>query len=228
LLILTFMSRLCFSNALCALLMALLAPFHSQAQSADAGSVAPLAPNAVTKALPLPPAISPAIAWSTLSAEQKMALAPLETTWGQLSAGHQRKWIALSTNHPQMTADEKDKLQARMVQWATLSPKERQQARLNFAHTKKIPSDGRAATWETYQALSDEEKKAFAQSAPKKPAGAAVAAKPVPAQKLAEVPVTRKTPAPVTDDKNSTPLLNRNTLLPQLAKPKAAAQAPAN
>ena len=208
--------------------MALLAPFHSQAQSADAGSVAPLAPNAVTKALPLPPAISPAIAWSTLSAEQKMALAPLETTWGQLSAGHQRKWIALSANHPQMTADEKDKLQARMVQWATLSPKDRQQARLNFAHTKKIPSDGRAATWETYQALSDEEKKAFAQSAPKKPAGAAVAAKPVPAQKLAEVPVTRKTPAPVTDDKNSTPLLNRNTLLPQLAKPKAAAQAPAN
>ena len=208
--------------------MGLLAPFHSQAQSADAGSVAPLAPNAVTKALPLPPAISPAIAWSTLSAEQKMALAPLETTWGQLSAGHQRKWIALSTNHPQMTADEKDKLQARMVQWATLSPKQREQARLNFAHTKKIPSDGRAATWETYQALSDEEKKAFAQSAPKKPAGAAVAAKPVPAQKLAEVPVTRKTPAPVTDDKNSTPLLNRNTLLPQLAKPKAAAQAPAN
>ena len=208
--------------------MALLAPFHSQAQSADAGSVAPLAPNAVTKALPLPPAISPAIAWSTLSAEQKMALAPLETTWGQLSAGHQRKWIALSANHPQMTADEKDKLQARMVQWATLSPKQREQARLNFAHTKKIPSDGRAATWETYQALSDEEKKAFAQSAPKKPAGAAVAAKPVPAQKLAEVPVTRKTPAPVTDDKNSTPLLNRNTLLPQLAKPKAAAQAPAN
>ena len=208
--------------------MALLAPFHSQAQSADAGSVAPLAPKAVTKALPLPPAISPAIAWNTLSADQKMALAPLETTWSQLSAGHQRKWIALSTNHPQMTADEKDKLQARMVQWATLSPKDRQQARLNFAHTKKIPSDGRAATWETYQALSDEEKKAFAQSAPKKPAGAAVAAKPVPAQKLAEVPVTRKTPAPVTDDKNSTPLLNRNTLLPQLAKPKAAAQAPAN
>ena len=208
--------------------MALLAPFHSQAQSADAGSVAPLAPNVVTKALPLPPAISPAIAWSTLSAEQKMALAPLETTWGQLSAGHQRKWIALSANHSQMTADEKDKLQARMVQWATLSPKQREQARLNFAHTKKIPSDGRAATWETYQALSDEEKKAFAQSAPKKPAGAAVAAKPVPAQKLAEVPVTRKTPAPVTDDKNSTSLLNRNTLLPQLAKPKAAAQAPAN
>jgi hypothetical protein len=228
LLIFTFMSRLCFSNALCALLMALLAPFHSQAQSADAGSVAPLAPKAVTKALPLPPAISPAIAWNTLSADQKMALAPLETTWSQLSAGHQRKWIALSANHPQMTADEKDKLQARMVQWATLSPKDRQQARLNFAHTKKIPSDGRAATWETYQALSDEEKKAFAQSAPKKPAGAAVAAKPVPAQKLAEVPVTRKTPAPVTDDKNSTPLLNRNTLLPQLAKPKAAAQAPAN
>lgn len=214
--------------ALGALCIALLTTFHARAQVADAGPVAPLTAKAAAKALPLPPAISPAIAWNTLSADQKLALAPLESSWVQLSPGHQRKWIALSANHPQMTPDEKDKLQARMVQWSTLSPKEREQARLNFAHTKKIPTDGRAATWETYQALSDDEKKAFAQSAPKKPPGAAIAAKPVPAQKLAEVPVTRKTPAPVTDDKNATPLLNRNTLLPQRAKPRAAAQAPAN
>ena len=215
-------------NAHGALLIALFIPFASQAQTADVGPTAPLTPKAAGKTLPLPPAISPTVAWNTLTADQKMALAPLATTWGQMSAGHQRKWIALSANHPQMSADEKDKLQARMVQWAALSPKEREQARLNFANTKKIPSDGRAATWETYQALSDEEKKAFAQSAPKKPSGAAVAAKPVPAQKLTEVPVTRKTPPPVTDDKNSTPLINRNTLLPNLPRPKASASAAAS
>jgi len=212
-------------NALGVLLIALFLPFASQAQTADVGPTAPLTPKAASKTLPLPAAISPKVAWNTLSADQKIALASLEASWGQLSAGHQRKWIALSANHPQMTADEKDKLQARMVQWAALSPKEREQARLNFANTKKIPSDGRTATWETYQALSDEEKKAFAQSAPKKPSGAAVAPKPVPAQKLAEVPVTRKTPPPVADDKNSTPLINRNTLLPHLARPKASAAA---
>ena len=214
-------------NALCALLIALFLPFASQAQSTEVGTAAPLTPKAAGKTLPLPPAMLPTVAWNTLSAEQKIALAPLEATWGQLSAGHQRKWIALSANHPQMTADEKDKLQARMVQWAALSPKQREQARLNFANTKKIPSDGRVATWETYQALSDEEKKAFAQSAPKKPSGAAVAAKPVPAKKLAEVPVTRKTPPPVTDDKNSTLLINRNTLLPYIARPQASASAAA-
>lgn len=227
-LIFTFMPRTCSLPALAALCVALFAPFHSQAQVADAGPVAPLTTKAAAKALPLPPAISPAIAWNTLNADQKTALAPLESSWVQLSPGHQRKWIALSANHPQMSADEKDKLQARMVQWATLSPREREQARLNFAHTKKIPADGRAATWETYQSLSAEEKKALAQSAPPKPAGAAVAAKPVPAQKLAEVPVTRKTPAPVSDTKSSTPLLNRNTLLPHVQKPRAVASAPAN
>ncbi len=209
------------------MLIALFLPFSSQAQSTDVGTATPLTPKAAGKTLPLPPSMSPTVAWNTLSADQKTALAPLATTWGQMSAGHQRKWIALSANHPQMTADEKDKLQARMVQWAALSPKEREQARLNFANTKKILSDGRAATWETYQALSDEEKKAFAQSAPKKPSGAAVAAKPVPAKKLAEVPVTRKTPPPVTDDKNSTPLINRNTLLPYIARPQASASAAA-
>ena len=214
-------------NALCALLIALFLPFASQAQTADVGTAAPLTPKVAGKTLPLPPAISPTVAWNTLSPDQKIALAPLEATWRQLSAGHQRKWIALSANHPQMTADEKDKLQARMVQWAALSPKQREQARLNFANTKKIPSDGRAATWETYQALSDEEKKAFAQSAPKKPSGAAVAAKPVPAKKLAEVPVTQKTPPPVTDEKNSTLLINRNTLLPYIARPQASASAAA-
>lgn len=212
-------------NALGALLIALFIPFTSQAQSTDGGPTVPLTPKAAGKTLPLPPAMSPTVAWNSLSADQKIALAPLEATWRQLSAGHQRKWIALSANHPQMTEDEKDKLQARMVQWAALSPKQREQARLNFANTKKIPSDGRAATWETYQALSDEEKKAFAQSAPKKPSGAAIAAKPVPAQKLAEVTVTRKTTPPATDDKNSTPLINRNTLLPHLPRPKASASA---
>lgn len=216
-------------NAFGALLIALFIPLSSQAQSADAGSgtATPLTNKVTNKTLPLPPAISPAIAWGALSTDQKIALAPLQTTWGQLSAGHQRKWIALSANHPQMSADEKDKLQARMVQWAGLNPKEREQARLNFATTKKISSDDRAARWEAYQALSAEEKKALAQSAPAKPTGAAVAAKPVPAQKLAEIPVTRKTPAPVNENKASVPLINRNTLLPHIPRPAAAASAPA-
>jgi hypothetical protein len=51
-------------------------------------------------------------------------------------------------------------------------------------------------------------------NAPKKPSGAAIAAKPVAPSKLAEVPVTRKTPEPVKATSNARPAIHRYTLLP--------------
>ena len=46
------------------------------------------------------------------------------------------------------------------------------------------------------------------------PSGAAIAAKPVAPSKLAEVPVTRKTPEPVKASSNARPAIDRYTLLP--------------
>jgi len=153
--------------------------------------------------------------WGQLSAAEQQSLQPLASIWGSLSQGHRRKWLALAKNYQAMSDSDREKLQSRMADWAALKPKEREQARLNFAQTKKLPSDARAATWEAYQALSEEERAALLDKAPKKPSGAAIAAKPVAPNKLAEVPVTRKTPEPAKASSNIRPAIDRYTLLPQ-------------
>ncbi len=176
----------------------------ANAQTAANGQAAPNAPTADAEPR-----------WEQLNAAEQQSLQPLASIWSGLSQGHRRKWLALAKNYPAMGDADREKLQSRMAEWAALKPKEREQARLNFAQTKKLPPDARAATWEAYQALTEEERRALLDTAPKKPSGAAIAAKPVAPSKLAEVPVTRKTPEPVKASSNARPAIDRYTLLPQ-------------
>jgi hypothetical protein len=131
--------------------------------------------------------------WNELTAEQQQELQPLASHWHTLNAGHKRKWLALSRNYANMSADDQTTLHSRMIEWAALSNQQRAQARLNFAEVKRLPADERKAKWEQYQALSDEEKRRLAERAPAKPRGAAIPVRPVPAQKLVAVPAV--TPA---------------------------------
>jgi hypothetical protein len=184
-----------------------------------------IAPSVLSQ-VPAAPASTPSIAaptvskpsWRELSAQQQESLKPLASTWDQLGEMRKRKWLSIAQTYPQLAAPEQEKLHVRMEQWAALKPNEREQARLNFAETKKIPPAERAAIWETYQALSDEEKKELAGKARKKPAGAAVAVKPVAPEKLAAVPVTRLTPEPIRERQAAMLAIDRNTLLPVAQK----------
>ena len=153
--------------------------------------------------------------WEQLSDAEQQSLQPLASIWSSLSQAHRRKWLALAKNYAAMGEADREKLQSRMAEWSALKPKEREQARLNFAQTKKLPPDARAATWEAYQALSEEERRVLLDEAPKKPSGAAIAAKPVAPSKMAEVPVTRKTPEQVKASSNPRPAIDRYTLLPK-------------
>lgn len=126
--------------------------------------------------------------WSELTAEQQQALKPLVSHWNTLSQGQKRKWLALSRNFANMSADDQATLHSRMIEWAALSNQQRAQARLNFAEVKRVPPDERKAKWEQYQALSEEEKKKLAERAPAKPRGAAIPVRPVSSQKLVPVP----------------------------------------
>lgn len=173
-----------------------------QAQSASQ-QVAPLAPDSAQ-----------GITWASLAPTQKVALEPLQATWATLSSGHQRKWIALSQNFANMSTPDKQTLHSRMEEWAALKPKERQQARLNFAETKKTPPAQRTANWEAYQALSTEEKEALAKRANTKPAGAAIATKAPPPEKLTPVPLTRNSPGMQRDKLAAQQPVDPNTLLP--------------
>lgn len=130
--------------------------------------------------------------WTELSPVEREILKPLASTWNTLSQNHKRKWLQMAKSYPALSTEEQVKMQGRMKAWVALSPQQRTQARLNFAKTKELSkeltAEEKQAKWQAYQALSDEEKRKLAAKAPPKPAGAAPAAKPVAAQKLATVP----------------------------------------
>ena len=173
---------------------------------------APVAPKAIAVAPPKPSAAALAArpAWTELTPSQQQALGPLAGRWTEISEQQRRKWITLSQNFHKLPAPEQEKLHSRMTDWAALSVQQRNQARLNFAETNKLAPDDNKAQWEAYQALSAEEKQKLAAGATKKPAGAAIAIKPVAPQKMVVVP-----PKPVvTNDGNNTPA--SRTLLPQV------------
>jgi len=136
-------------------------------------------------------------AWRELTAEQQQALYPLTQVWDELSEQHKRKWLALSRNHAKLSPAEQAVQHSRMTEWATISQRERAQARFNFAEVKQVPPDERKAKWEAYQALSPEEKRQLAERAPTRPSGVAPTISPVPARKLAPVVVpTHRNGAP--------------------------------
>lgn len=143
--------------------------------------------------------------WQALSATQKQALSPLMQLWPTMTEAHKRKWLALSQNFSQLPEADQNTLQGRMREWAALSAQQRAQARLNFADAKQLPQDERRTKWEAYQALSAEEKQKFAAQKPTAKVGAALAPKPVSADKLA-VP----------------PSANSNKALPRIASDQAA------
>lgn len=130
--------------------------------------------------------------WTELNPVQRDILKPLAPSWNALSQGHKRKWLQMAKSYPSLSAEEQVKMQGRMKEWVALTQQQRAQARLNFAKTnelsKELSAEEKTAKWQAYQSLSDEEKRKLAAKAPPKPAGAAMAAKPVSAQKLATVP----------------------------------------
>lgn len=134
--------------------------------------------------------------WRELTLEQQQTLNPLASVWDDLSEQHKRKWLALSRNHAKLSPAEQAIQRSRMTEWATISQRERAQARFNFAEVKQVPVDERKAKWEAYQALSPEEKRQLAERAPVRPSGVAPTISPVPARKLAPVVAPARNVAP--------------------------------
>ena len=161
--------------------------------------------------------------WAELNPQQQQNLKPLATSWNGISEAQKRKWLEVSKNYPSLPAADQAVMHSRMNEWVAMSPQQRAAARLNFAKTKELSKeltpDEKKAKWQTYQALSPEEKAKLAAKATPKPTGAATAVKPVEPQKLAVTPKgvpplpTVPTAAPVTTRTGDT-LQNVVTPLP--------------
>jgi hypothetical protein len=129
--------------------------------------------------------------WQSLSADQQKALAPLRKLWPEISEARKRKWLAMSGNFKDLPANEQEKMQARMKDWAKLTPQQRAQARLIFAEVQQVTLDERKNKWEAYQSLSTDERRKLSQKHPAVPNSAAIATRPVSPQKLAIPPLPR-------------------------------------
>jgi hypothetical protein len=140
-----------------------------------------------------------------------------------MSTTRRRKWRSIVKNYAQLSPDDQTKIRERMAEWALLSTKERQLARLNFAKSKNVNPQDLASNWEAYQALSEADRKALSDRTPPVPAGAAIAPKPIPKEKLATIAVTRHSTDAERATASAVQPIDRKTLLPlrpaTLAKP---------
>jgi len=114
--------------------------------------------------------------WTSLTPDQRSILAPLQSDWASIDAARKAKWLDLAARYPKMSPGDQQRIQARMSEWARMSPQERAQARLNFQQVKQLPQQERQVQWEAYRALPESERKALATRAaapakPREPAG---------------------------------------------------------
>lgn len=103
--------------------------------------------------------------WNALSAQQRGALAPLQRDWHTIDAARKAKWLEVAARFPSMPTVERQRVQARMADWARMSPAERGRARLNFQESKQFTPEQKQQRWEAYQALPDEQRRALAERA---------------------------------------------------------------
>ena len=102
-------------------------------------------------------------AWSTLSAEQRGVLAPLERDWGSIDVARKAKWLEVASRFPSMEAQERLRVQARMAEWARMTPTARGRARLTFQESKQLSPSEKQRRWDAYQALPDDRRRALAE-----------------------------------------------------------------
>ncbi len=183
----------------------LLAAFLAVSPAKSAPSSQPSQPQTVAAPAPVPgkaggPVEARTSSWQRLSPAERQALAPLSGAWDQLSPTHRKKWLEISRNFPSLQPQEQAKMHQRMREWATLSAEDRARARLNFGKTAEIARELTAAEklakWQAYQALTPEQRLKLAEQAKPRNLGAAPAAQPVPAQKLAVLPPAAAARAP--------------------------------
>jgi len=148
--------------------------------------------------------------WNLLGAKDRQALAPLAAHWGNISEGQRSKWRAIAQSFDQLSPADQQVMQARMKEWAALSPVQRNQARLNFNTVQSVSKDQRKTRWDEYQALSEEEKRKLSAGVPAAAKTTAPSPKPMAADRLVQ-PTVRTVPAAALPPR--TPI-DKHTLLP--------------
>ncbi|HEX8405173.1 MAG TPA: DUF3106 domain-containing protein [Duganella sp.] len=133
--------------------------------------------------------------WKDLTPAQQHALEPLAGEWDTMEPIRKQKWLGIVKRYASMKPDEKTRVQERMREWVKMTPEERRQVRQNFSRAQKLDPSQKSTQWESYQQLSDEQKRALAAKANTKKQ---LANLPTPTQSKMKLPAPIKPSAPTT------------------------------
>lgn len=153
--------------------------------------------------------------WAELTPAQQQALAPLSNEWDKLDPSRKKKWLEIAKKYSTMKPEDQLRLQTRMSAWAKLTPEQRRVARENYARTKKLNADQKAAQWQQYQQLPEDQKKKLATDAASK-------------KQVANLPSAKsrhKTVAPIKSTQKPKPLLVQPVTPPATPVIRPATQA---
>ncbi len=121
---------------------------------------------AAGSALAQTPSLRTTKPWSSLTAEQRDALKPLERDWASIEPSRQQKWLDVAGRFSSLTPEDRDRVKQRMADWARMTPDERGRARMNYQELRnQTAPDERQSRWEAYQALPDSQKRELAKRA---------------------------------------------------------------
>jgi len=100
--------------------------------------------------------------WGQLTVEQQRILAPIKSEWDDLEPIRKRKWVGIAQRYPKMQAEEQQRVQRRMQEWAGLTPEQRRAVREKYREFELLPQEERQAMrekWEQYkQELAERER----------------------------------------------------------------------
>ncbi|WP_310462102.1 DUF3106 domain-containing protein [Sphaerotilus sp.] len=147
-------------------------------------------------------------AWAELSAGERQALQPLQSQWSDIDSLRKQKWRDVATRYPGLPAVQQERLRERMVEWASMTPAQRNVARISFEELRKVPATERQTRWEAYQNLPAEQRQALSTQAGNRPAPASAP----------QAAAARKTPTV-----DSTPAKSNIVTAPQTARPQSVA-----
>lgn len=103
--------------------------------------------------------------WTELTPAERLALHPLQSHWNGIDSARKQKWREIAARLPSLPRDQQIRMQARMAEWAGMTPAQRNAARLHFESNRQVPLPERQALWQAYQALPEAQRQALAQQA---------------------------------------------------------------
>jgi len=133
--------------------------------------------------------------WTDLDSSQQQVLAPFAAQWNALPLSEKRAWAELASRFPKMPAEEKSRVERRIVQWAALTPEQRRLARANYRLAQAAPKEDRLAEWENYQTLTPEQRSVLETSGSTSNTAARHAGARTGLAKEASQPLPRRAPA---------------------------------